>query len=104
MARVKATFYLPVKDNEGHDLQAEIAAVEDRCFEEFDGWTMSGYFRGTWRMQTGEQALDTSAVYQIILEEDELPKLEQILLGFKAQTSQEALYLEVDRDIEVRFL
>ena len=103
MARVKATFYLPVKDNGGRDLQAEIASVEDRCFEEFGGWTMSGYFRGTWRMQTGERALDTSAVYQVILEEMELVTLEKILLSFKANTNQEAIYFEVDRDV-VRFL
>ena len=55
-------------------------------------------------MQTGERALDTSAVYQVILEEMELVKLEKILLSFKAKTNQEDIYFEVDRDVEVRFL
>ncbi len=30
MAPVKATFFLPVKDNDGRDLGSEIAAVEVR--------------------------------------------------------------------------
>ncbi len=104
MARIKATFYLPVKGNNGEDLQAEISRVEDLCFERFSGWTMSGYFKGTWRMATGEQALDTSAVYQVILEEKEVPELEKILRRFKSKTGQEAMYLELDRNVEVRFL
>ena len=104
MAQIKATFYLPVKGNNGEDLQSEIAAVEDLCFEKFSGWTMSGYFKGTWRMETGEKSLDTSAVYQVILDKTDVPELEKILQRFKAQTSQEAMYLELDRNVEVRFL
>lgn len=104
MARLKATFYLPIKGNLGEDLQGEIAHVEDLCFEKFCGWTMSGYFKGTWRLATGEKSLDTSAVYQVILEESDVPDLEEILRRFKVQTSQEAIYLELDRNIEVRFL
>lgn len=55
-------------------------------------------------MATGEQALDTSAVYQVILEESDVPELEKILRRFKAKTGQEAMYLELDRNVEVRFL
>ena len=55
-------------------------------------------------METGEKSLDTSAVYQVILDERQLPLLEKILLNFKTQTAQEAIYLEVDRDIDVRFI
>ena len=55
-------------------------------------------------MATGEQALDTSAVYQVILEENDVPELEKILRRFKAKTGQEAMYLELDRNVEVRFL
>jgi hypothetical protein len=46
MADVKATFYLPLKDNDGRSLTAEISAVEDACFEAFGAWTLTGYFQG----------------------------------------------------------
>lgn len=85
-------------------MQSEIARVEDLCFEKFSGWTMSGYFKGTWRMATGEKSLDTSAVYQVILEESDVLELETILRRFKVKTGQESMYLELDRNVEVRFL
>ena len=104
MSTIKATFYLPLQDNDGRDLSVEIADVEQRCFLEFDGWTLVGYFKGAWRMQTGEQSIDTSAVYHVILQEDKLPILEAILLEFKHKAQQEAMYLEVEHQVDVRFL
>ena len=51
---LKATFYLPLKDNDGRDLSEEIARIEEACFLDFGAWTLSGYFKGVWRMQSGE--------------------------------------------------
>lgn len=104
MSRIKATFYLPLNDDDGINLSVEIAEVERQCFIEFDGWTLVGYFKGAWRMNDGEQSIDTSAVYHVILQEDKLPVLESILLDFKEKAKQEAMYLEVERQIDVRFL
>jgi len=104
LSRLKATFYLPLKDNDGRDLSAEIAEVEDRCFLLFDGWTLVGYFKGAWRMQTGAQSIDTSAVYHVILEEKQLQALEDLLRDFKAKARQEAIYLEIEHQVDVRFL
>jgi len=42
MADVKATFCLPLKDNDGRTLAAEIGLVEDACFEAFGAWTLTG--------------------------------------------------------------
>ena len=64
---LKATFYLPLKDNDGRDLSGEIAQVEEACFLDFGAWTLSGYFKGVWRLQSGEQKVDTSAVYTVVL-------------------------------------
>ncbi len=50
---VKATFYLPLHDNDGRDLYAEIQAVEDECFVAFGVWTQVGFFKGAWRMESG---------------------------------------------------
>jgi hypothetical protein len=104
MADVKATFYLPLKDNDGRRLTSEIGAVEDACYEDFGAWTLTGLFQGVWRMKTGERKMDTSAVYMIVLAEERLPELEAIIRSFKAKTQQESIFLEVERNVDVRFL
>jgi hypothetical protein len=104
MKPVKATFYLPLQDNDGRDLTQEISEVEDRCFVSFGGWTQSGYYKGTWRMETGERKMDISAVYSVILPASGLPELESVLRDFKSRTLQEAIYLEVEHQVDVRFL
>jgi len=104
MARVKATFFLPLKDNDGRDLGAEISAVEDECFLAFGAWTFSGYFKGVWRMESGERRIDTSAAYMVIVDEGALGELEEFLKRFKAKTTQEAIFLEVEHDVDLRLL
>lgn len=104
MAPVKATFLLPLKDNTGRDLAEEIAEVEAACFIAFGAFTFSGYVQGTWKMETGERKQDTSALYWIVMDEKKLPELETILRRFKARANQEALYLEVEHRVDVRFL
>lgn len=91
---VKATFYLPLQDNDGRDLHAEIQAVEDECFVAFGVWTQVGFFKGAWRMESGLKQVDTHAVYTIVLKKSQLGEMEAILLRFKAKTTQEAIYLE----------
>lgn len=100
---VKATFYLPLQDNDGRDLSAEIQAAEDECFVAFGVWTQVGFFKGAWRMESGLKQVDTHAVYSIVLERSRLPELEAILRRFKARTTQEAIYLETG-PITIRLL
>lgn len=104
MAPVKATFFLPLRDNDGRDLGEAINTVEEECFLLFGAWTMAGFFKGVWRMESGERQVDTSAAYMVVLDEDQLPELEALLKRFKAGTTQEAIFLEVVHDIDVRWL
>jgi hypothetical protein len=104
MAQVKAVFYLPLRDNTGRDLRAEIDELQMELYSRFVGWTFLGYVKGAWRMADGQQALDESGAYVVTLDEGRLPELEQVLRDFKARTSQEAIYLEIHRHVEVRFL
>ena len=101
---VKATFFLPLRDNDGRDLGEEIGTVEDECFLAFGAWTLSGYFKGVWRMESGERRIDTSAAYMVIVEEGDIAELEEILRRFKAKTTQEAIFLEVEHDVDLRLL
>lgn len=100
----KATFFLPLRDNDGRPLDREIAAVENACFVAFGAWTLSGFFQGAWRMAGGERQIDTSAAYTLLLEEGQIEKLEAILRRFKARTMQEAIYLEIVSDVDLRLV
>lgn len=104
MNRAKATFFLPIKDNDGRDLMAEHEIVRKAVYDRFDGWTFLGYVEGAYRMADGTQSLDRSAVYVVALDEDRVDELEQLLREFKSKTLQEAIYLEVQHGVDFRFL
>lgn len=104
MAQVKATFFLPVEDNDGRELRTEIQAVRYDLFELFVGWTFLGYVKGAFLMSDGAQVIDDSEAYMVILEEDRVHQLERVLAEFKAKTLQEAIYLEIIRDVDVRLI
>lgn len=104
MRLVKATFFLPLRDNDNRDLSREISEVEDECFLAFGAWTLAGLFKGVWRMESGEQRIDTSAAYMLVVPEDQLDELVEILRQFKAKTTQEAIYLEVEHDVDLRLV
>jgi hypothetical protein len=61
----------------------------EECFLAFGAWTLSGYFKGVWRMESGERRIDTSAAYVVIVAESDLDEVEEILRRFKAKTMQE---------------
>ena len=104
MSQVKAVFYLPLRDNHGRDLFAEAEAVTDELYVRFAGWTFMGHVKGAYRMIDGSQSVDESSAYLVVLEETRLGELEQVLREFKEKTTQEAIYLEVQKDVEVRFI
>src|SRR5262249_36349918 len=104
MAKVRALFYLPLKDSDGRDLTVEIEDVRTELYLRFVGWTFLGYVKGAYQMADGTQALDESAAYVVVLDESRVPEVEQVLRDFKSKTLQEAIYLEIQRDVDVRFI
>ncbi len=55
-------------------------------------------------MEGGEQRIDTSAAYMLVLPEEQLEELVEILGRFKAKIRQEAIYLEVEHDVDLRLI
>jgi hypothetical protein len=104
MAQVKVLFYIPRQDNDGRDLSAEVEDLKDDLFFHFDGWTFLGFVQGAYRMDDGTKSIDVSGAYILVLDDARLAELERVLLAFKSRTTQEAIYLEIQRDLEVRFL
>jgi hypothetical protein len=104
MAQVKTLFFIPLKDNDGRDLTAEIEDLRTELYVRFVGWTFWGYVKGAYRTADGTRAVDESGAYVVVLDEARLPELEQVLRDFKSRTLQEAIYLEIHRDVDVRFV
>lgn len=104
MSQVKVLFYLPLRDNDGRDLASEIEQVENELYLYLNGWTFQEYVRGVYEMPDGTRSLDESVAYVVITEEQNIDLIEQILGQFKSKTSQDAIYLEIQRDIDIRFI
>jgi hypothetical protein len=101
---VKVVFYLPLKDNDGRDLSREIEDVEANLFVVFGSWTFHGYIKGSYQMASGVAAIDASAWYSVVIDEGQIADIESILRTFKAKTTQEAIYFEIQRDIDMRYI
>ena len=104
MAQVKAVFYLPIVDNDGRDLTAERDEVEDALFLRIDGWTKLGVVQGTYRMAEGTRAVDDHYAFAVLCDDTRLWIIEEVLQEFKAKTTQEAICLEVQYNVEARFI
>jgi hypothetical protein len=104
MAMVKAVFYIPLWDTDGRSLARETDELEVELFLRFGGWTFQGYVKGAYRMADGTRALDESGAYFVVFDEARVGELEQALRDFKGKTQQEAIYLEIQRDVDVRFI
>src|SRR3954469_21530079 len=102
MAQVKARFYLPLWDNDGRDLRTEIDEVEHEVGLLFRGWTYVGTVKGMYVMADKTPVFDELAAYELVMEDVRVAELESVLLTFKAKTTQEAIYLEVQYNTDVR--
>ena len=104
MALVKAIFYLPLRDNDGRRLRKEIRETVLEVYRRFHGWTALGYLSSDCTPSANWYAPRRNTAYAIILDESRVDELEQVLRDFKNKTTQEAIYLEVQHNIEFRFV
>jgi hypothetical protein len=49
-------------------------------------------------------AYDICKAYSIVMDENRLVELKSLLHEFKAKTTQEAIYLEIQHDVDVQFI
>jgi hypothetical protein len=104
MSRVKAVFFIPIRDNDGRNLRGEISALETGLYATFVGWTMTGTVKGMFQMADRRPVYDICKAYMIVMDEDRIGELEALLREFKAKTTQEAIYLEIQHGVDVRFI
>lgn len=103
---LKATFLVPLRDNDGRVLSSEIALLNADLRARFGGYTHYGApTSGTWTGEDGRVVRDSCFCYWVLLETEAcVGALKAILLEFKKQTLQQEVYLEVTRDVEVAFV
>lgn len=104
MAQVKLLFYLPQRDNDGRDLEAEIDELELDLLTRFGGWSMIGVIKGMYVMADKTPAYDESNAYEIVTDGSRAEEVRGLLRAFKAKTTQEALYFEVQYNTAVEFI
>ena len=104
MATVKATFLLPVKDNDGRDLLAEIEEARSQLWLSFRAYTNEGRVRGAYEMADGSQATEFHEKFTLVLDDSRSGELEEVIKGFKAKTTQETMYLEIQHAVELRLI
>jgi hypothetical protein len=104
MARVKVVFYLPLRDNDGRPLEAEINDVEMELNLAFAGWTLWSNVRGVYTKADGTRTLDVSGAYSIVMDESRIDEVVRILKEFRSKTLQESIYMEVQRNLDIRFV
>ena len=104
MAKVKAVFFLPLRDNDGRDLTVELKGVEVELFATFVTFTRTGIVSGAYLMTDGTRSDDDLRSYFLVLDEERVPELREILARFKAKTTQEALYFELQYNTVIDFI
>jgi hypothetical protein len=55
-------------------------------------------------MASGVAAIDASAWYSVVIDEGQIADIESILRTIKAKTTQVAIYFEIQRDIDMRYI
>ena len=95
MAQVKVRFYLPLRDNDGRELRTEIDEVAMELVTRFGGWTLIAVVKGAYLMADKTPVHDESNAYEVVTDESRVSEIKALLLAFKAKTTQEAIYFEV---------
>ena len=104
MATVKATFLLPVRDNDGRELISEIEETRSQLYMAFRAYTNEGFVHGSYEMPDGSEAADIHQKFTLLLDESRLHELEELIKGFKVKTIQETMYLEIQHGVELRLI
>jgi hypothetical protein len=100
----EAIFLIPLTYNDGTRIpQDTIESIYDELFVAFAGWTVEGTVQGAYRMQTGEKRVESLVKVSVILDESQLPELEEMIARWAARLGQETILLKI-ADYIVKFV
>jgi len=91
-------------DNDGRELSREISDLEFEKFATFVAFTRTGLVTGAYLMADGRRMDDELWSYFVILDEARVTELRGIVARFKAKTTQEWIYFELQYNTSVKFV
>jgi hypothetical protein len=95
VAKTKYTLLIPLNYNDGTKVPDELLdEIYNRFFALSDAYTLAGTVVGAYRMKDGSKQVDHSAEIWIGIDEDQYPRLRQLVAEVCRQLNQEAMYLE----------
>jgi len=98
-------FLIPQRDNDGRHLKDEIICLKHDLIKGFGGFTQQEGIEGWWVSADRQLYHDKGQIaFFVVMEEEQIPALERVLLEFKRHTLQKSIYLEINRSVEERFL
>lgn len=100
----KCIILFPVEFNDGTEIPSElISQIMHEIDEVFNGHTVAGKVKGTYRMADGNMKSEPSSAIWIAVAPDKLNVLRRMLGRFARTLQQESIYFEVT-DSKVEFI
>ncbi len=100
-SRIKeAIVLIPLTYNDGTAIPLKILdAIHEKIFLSFHGWTIEGTVKGAYRMASGQRRVEDLQKLSIILDEIQLPELEEMVAEWAATLGQETILLKVTQSV-----
>jgi len=95
MKMKKCLFLIPTNYNDGREVPAEVmAGIFEELYLNFGGYSITGMAEGTFRMEDGTKASDSSLQVWVIMEEDMVPVMRNLIKKFARVLDQEKMLFE----------
>ncbi len=100
----EAVVLIPLTYNDETKIPLELLeSILDQVYRAFDGHTIEGTVKGTYRMQSGQKRAEDLIKVSIVLNENRVPELERMIAAWAAQLGQETMLLRIT-DSAVKFV
>jgi len=100
----KCILLLPTTHNDGSEVRPDVMNRILRSIDEvFDGHTLDGICRGSYKMDDGTMSHDTSIKVWVAINPERVEELKKMAARFARLLKQESLYFEIT-DAEVEFV
>ena len=100
----KCIILLPLEYNHGTEVPSGVInSIKREIDEAFDGHTVGGKVKGTYRMADGHMQSDVSLEIWVVVDSEGLDILRKMASRFARMLKQETIYFEVT-DSEVEFI
>jgi hypothetical protein len=91
----KCFFLLPTRYNDGREIPPPVmVGIFDELYLNFGAYSIGGIAEGTWRMEDGTKASDSSVQVWVIMDEEKVPLMKDLIKKFARILGQEKMLFE----------